>query len=161
MAYDTKYAQGYYQKNKDKINARARIWQAANKEKHRKSWQQWRINNKERDNENWRKRYNKRKQQIEEEYGIMSRNIRNERVQLYLSNPQYYKEKLKEKIKEDQLAIAYYYLDDATHSLFATGRQFHISKERVRQICYKVLYKIWKMKPEEEDIMITNKNRKG
>lgn len=163
MSYDSTYGKEYYQKHRENLIQATRKWQAVHRDRHIRSGKRYRKLHKDRENELWRKRYHEKKKVFEKEYGIMARNIRNERVQLYLSDPAYYKEKLQGKIKPEQLEIAYYYLDDPAHTLFSTGRQFHISKERVRQVCYKVLYKIWKMKPREkhmtEEIKLSGRRR--
>lgn len=146
--YDREYSQEYYRRNREKILKRTRAWQELNKEKRRKIWNRWRKNHREVENANWRKRYKKRREAYEKEYGTMGRNIHNVRVRKYLINPEYYKEKLQGKLSAEQLEIAFYYLDNPNGSLYKTGRAFHKSQERVRQIVYKTLYKIWKMKEE-------------
>jgi hypothetical protein len=95
----------------------------------------------------------------------MPRNIQNERVRIYLADPEYYKERVGKHMKATQLAIACTYLDNKDTSLFLTGREFHISPERTRQIVATFLRKVFNISlrraREDKKLMYYMKDRKG
>lgn len=142
------------------MDASSKKWQAANKEKHLASHRKYIRKHKEEQNVAWRKRYQKRKEAFEKRYGSMARNIRNERLILYRSDKEYFKEQLQGIEKERNLAIAYDYLD-GDKTLYETGHSHHISKERVRQCIAKILFKVVKIDLKRNKNMASIKNKPG
>ena len=69
------------------------------------------------------------------------RNIQNDRVKIYLENPTFYQERLIKLLKVRNFEIFVSYVE-GKRTLAEVGREYHISKERVRQIVAKGLFKV-------------------
>lgn len=144
------YSHEYYLKNRERIIQKNLRYDRAHPEKIRAKTKRLYWKNREKVLQIAHKNYLKRKEKFEKEYGTMSRNIRNERVQEYLSDPAYYKEKLVGKVSSEKLEISLFYLDNPSETLFSTGRKYHKGKERIRQIVAQTLFQVARLAQKKE-----------